>query len=230
MTTQTKQPKKQIRRGSVANKATIAAQFATIIPNMTELQLTIPQAKFAITYATNGFDSASAYREAFDKRLKDSEAKHRATWLLARDNIRAAVVTVISHWLNEKKIRLEQEIIQSYYAQAFYDPSMFINTDGSPAFETWDDIPAAWRCCVESIETKMSASGLHTRTVIKLVDRTKALDRLAKLTALAAMTTEPAVINQTTNVQNNITAVVNQDADTAARLSSIFSAASELED
>lgn len=162
----------------------LTQQILHFLPNFHESGMTIQEAMFAIEYASNGFNAAAAYRQQYDKRLSDGRAEVRAQTLLRNDAVRQAVVDVVTLWINEKRLRLEREVIASLYAQAFYDPAMFVTPDGCVAFDAWEDIPAEWRCCVEGIEQRRDKAGVPY-TTIKLVDRKWALDRLSRLVALA---------------------------------------------
>jgi hypothetical protein len=85
---------------------------------------------------------------------------------------------------NEKEIKtnLPQILLEQLYAQATYDPGMFIDKNGDPKFKDWDEIPENYRCCVEGIETNWHGKDADRKSVkIKLVDREKARKYLTKL-------------------------------------------------
>lgn len=162
----------------------LTQQILQFLPDFHDTKLTIQEALFAIEYASNGFDGHAAYAKHFDKRLSRGKAEVRAHALLRRDEVRAAVVAVVTLWINEKKLRLEREVIHVLYCQAFYDPAMFINPDGSLAFANWKEIDPEWRVCIEGIEAKRDQKG-NEYIVIKLVDRKWALDKLSRLLSIA---------------------------------------------
>ena len=77
---------------------------------------------------------------------------------------------------------LPMTLFERLEIQATYDPSMFINPDGSIAFKSWDDIPPKFRCCVEGAETKFyGKDAIVDVQVLKLVDRKWAMKELMKM-------------------------------------------------
>lgn len=165
-----------------------------ILPDWKAHGLSPKDAKFVVLYCTNGFDPGQAYIEATGKNLGEKAARSLGTRLLGAPPIAKAVTSVIGAWLAEKRVKLEQQIIESLYAQAFYDPSMFMELDGSPKFTSWDEIPKEYRCCVESIKTEHFPRG-GSQTTIKMVDRRWALERLARYMALAAGANPSTITN-----------------------------------
>jgi hypothetical protein len=65
--------------------------------------------------------------------------------------------------------------------QAFYDPTMFFNPDGTVRFQSWDEIPERFRHCIEGMEVKYYGKDADKRVImLKLVNREKAQMQLAK--------------------------------------------------
>jgi len=108
-------------------------------------------------------------------------ARYQAQQWMRRDNIRQGIQRILEWEIDSMSMSLKNDIIGQLYKQAFYDPAMFINGNGSPRFESLDDIPLEWRCCVESIKTNMHPKNTNVVTYeIKLANRGEARRELSK--------------------------------------------------
>ena len=108
-------------------------------------------------------------------------ARYQAQQWMRRDNIRQGIQRILEWEIESMSMSLKNDIIGQLYKQAFYDPAMFINGNGSPRFESLDDIPLEWRCCVESIKTNMHPKNTSIVTYeIKLANRGEARRELSK--------------------------------------------------
>jgi hypothetical protein len=151
------------------------------ISKVSELGLTKKQAFFVIEYATNGFNIYQAYLDAgFNpktRKLGESSARQ----LLKQDKINSAFKEIINLYLGEKREKMESMIIEQLYQQAFYDIADFVNIDGSPKHQNISEYPKNIRCCIKNIETKYYGKNADIAvTVLDLVDRDKAVDKLSK--------------------------------------------------
>lgn len=108
-------------------------------------------------------------------------ARYQAQQWMRKDSIRQGIQRILEWELDSMSMSLKNDIIGQLYKQAFYDPAMFINGNGSPRFTSLDDIPLEWRCCVESIKTNMHPKNTSVVTYeIKLANRGEARRELSK--------------------------------------------------
>jgi hypothetical protein len=140
---------------------------------------------FVAEYLTNGFHETNAYLVTVAR--KNAAEGSRASCgveacrILKQPMISEAVKEMMGVWLDEKKQKLEKEIIEVLYKRAFYDPEKLVKQDGSPAFTDWKDIPQNMRVCVDSIETRAYGKDAdRSITVMKLANRENAMRELAK--------------------------------------------------
>ena len=104
--------------------------------------------------------------------------------------------------LENGKVKLSKQLFDGWFTLAFYDPSVFINEDGAPAFTSWDQVPAEQRKCIESIETKAyGKDGLVTITSIKLADRKFYMDKLDKYIGMTRELKELTIVSKVTKEQ-----------------------------
>jgi len=144
-----------------------------------KMQLTPKEIKFCTEYISNGYNATQAYMTVYPTSGKNTAMVTSVQYLL-KPKLKEAVGIILCEWISEKKVALENQIIASLYLQAFYDPKMFIQIDGTPNFKDWDDIPKDLRICIEGIETKYYGQSERKVIIVKLVDRNKALERLDK--------------------------------------------------
>lgn len=196
------------------------SELKKVTPYLDEIEpkLTSRQRLFSWYYCFNGFNAADACRRAGHKYKNADDAQASAKYYsiigaqnLTKPVIKEAIKLILQNELDTNKEKLETELFDLYYVQATYDPSMFYNTDGSPRFETWDEIPKKFRCCVESLETKYYGKDAHKAvTIMKLVDRKNAQDKLAKYVKM---------LNDDSGVNIN---VIGPDDETIKELNNIF--------
>lgn len=171
-----------------------------------DLNLTLKQRKFVYFYVMNGNNGVEAVKNAgytkakYKKWLENKQKKIENgeeltekeqyfvdfTILLAQNlvklSIKNAIKVLQNNLVDNEKLNIPTELIEKYKVMANYDPTMFFDKYGEPVFESLQDVPEKYRCCVESIETKYHGKDADRRTtVIKLVDRKWALDRLDRL-------------------------------------------------
>jgi len=145
------------------------------------LGLTIKEAKFAIAYYANGFNAPDAYRRAGYAGADKEWGKFQSYKITKRTPVEKAIKLLAEQDLGVKTEVIKSKVISQLYEQAFYDPSDFINADGSPKFERLEDLPREKRCCVKKVETKRyGRDGDYQVTSIDLADRNKAMEVLGK--------------------------------------------------
>jgi phage terminase small subunit len=163
-------------------KKKTAKEIKQIVPDYVKQNLKLGEARFIAEYITNGFMIANAYNAAFCTTKRNDSAKKSGIMLLKKPHIKKALSELMEAWLCEKKESMETNIIKVLWNQAFYDISMYVNPDGSVAFDSWDDIPEDKRYCVASIKKKVAGTGRYTTqyTEIEFTDRKSALEKLSK--------------------------------------------------
>jgi hypothetical protein len=137
--------------------------------------------KFVVEYLNNGMNAGQAYLKHVAKKpdITMDTAYTNGCLLLRNPKIREALRIVITDWLEEKRGKLEKELIDVLYRRAFYDISIFQNENGE--FKELEDIPNEWRCCVDGVEKKYYGKDATTSVIIlKLADRDRAIDKLDK--------------------------------------------------
>lgn len=189
-------------------------EVSNLIPNYRQIPITLGEARFVITYLTNGRDYADAYMKAIAPTAKEKACTMGGAKFLRRPEIQKAIQVVTDAMLGERKMELEHKILDVLWHQAFFDPAKLIEVDGRPAFSTWDDVPLPLRYCIEDIETKFY--GQHADrswTRLKFVDRKQALKELA--TYVGMMKGVAAAVN------------LNLSPETEVLMKAIFSSAKD---
>jgi len=182
-------------------------------------RLTNLQRAFVWYYCHNGFSAANAAKLAgYKSGSKRGKVNKKSTNLyyavqgnenLNHAYIIDAVQLVVRNIVDIEKNSIEPKLFENWMSQAFYDPALFVNPDGTIAFRSWDEIPQQYHCCVISIEKKYYGRNADKEViVIKLADKKYAQDKLDKLIQL---TKEPSEID------------VNLKEETLDRLENILS-------
>lgn len=191
MKSSTKSPKKPASKSKTLPKVKVLKRYALpdgckpedFFPGWKEAGATLPEVYFAIEYLSNGFDAGKAYAEVFP------QDPHRKALLGGQSYLRRPTVQKIlseytTAWLRGRVSYLEKEILDTTLARALYDPALFLNPDGSPAFTSWDEIPPAYRRCIEGIDVKFWGKDADRQSItFNLASRSEALAQLTKLLA-----------------------------------------------
>lgn len=191
MKSSTKSPKKPASKSKTLPKVKVLKRYALpdgckpedFFPGWKEAGATLPEVYFAIEYLSNGFDAGKAYAEVFP------QDPHRKALLGGQSYLRRPTVQKIlseytTAWLRGRVSYLEKEILDTTLARALYDPALFLNPDGSPAFTSWDEIPPAYRRCIEGIDVKFWGKDADRQSItFNLASRSEALGQLTKLLA-----------------------------------------------
>jgi len=157
--------------------------------------LGLKERAFAWYYCYNGGNKSDAYRRAYcsvkvsskGKLIVDREISQDSLYcggdrLYRKARVHEAILKIRADMESKVREDVQQSIIDQLVVQATYDPQMFVNPDGSPAFSSWDQIPPKYRCCVEGIETRKHGKEADVTTIfIKLVNRDRAREQLQKL-------------------------------------------------
>lgn len=160
-------------------------ELKALLPDWRSTGATVKQVRFAVEYMTNGFDAQAAYLSTSEVPIKKATAASRA-YILLKDPVVIKLQSLFTdQWLGEKKAKLEKEIVETLWAQAFYDPAVLMDTDGSPKFKNWDDVPLVMRRVIEGIDTKYFGQGAtQSQTTITLTKRHSAVMALAQYIAM----------------------------------------------
>ena len=123
---------------------------------------------------------AYSLAKAEDYDVMDGAQKRRVGFLAGRffrrPVIRKAVQTLLSEVMGPINDTLAYRIIKTYQLRAFYDPGEIINEKGELAVPLQE--LGELSVCVDGIDTKNTAYG--STSTVKLADRDKALEMLAK--------------------------------------------------
>jgi hypothetical protein len=183
---------------------------------------------FAWYYVYNGNHKSDAHsRSAYGKLnkktgkieidkeiIKKHNDKGQYTWghkiaieagrLYNKPYIQESIRRIQEEFIKTIKLMVPQSIVEQLHIQATYDPSMFIDIDGSPCYKKLTDIPQKYRCCVEGIETKYYGRNADKKVVsIKLVDRDKARKHLLRMIPEHMLAPEKiTLIHKTVDVNN----------------------------
>jgi hypothetical protein len=174
--------------------------------------LNIKDILFLAEYVSNGFNAIDAWLNSHGR--KNGSRNHAGGMgraLLKTDGMREALRIFLEIWLAERKGKLETKIIDVLMARAFYDIADFINADGSPKFESLEDVPEAKRCVIDGIETRSYGKDADKQhTVLKLADREKAIE---KLSAYIKLYRDPTgvVLELTEDTVRNLKRVFGED-------------------
>ena len=150
-------------------------------PGWKDAGATLPEVYFAVEYLSNHFDPAQAYRTVFPAEPPKRSAVCGQAYL-RRPTVQKILGEYTRAWLRGRVAFLEKEVMDTTLARALYDPAMFLNPDGSPAFTDWNDVPEAYRRCIEGIDVKFWGKDADKQTVtFTLANRSEALGQLMKL-------------------------------------------------
>ena len=159
-------------------------QAEDMFPDWKDAGATLPEVYFAVEYLTNGFDASRAYSTVFPAGTRRKATWGGAAWL-RRPTVQHLLSSYTSAWLRGRIAYLEKEIMDTTVARAFYDPSMFLKPDGSPAFDRWDDIPEVFRRCIEGIDVKFWGKDATRQSITyTLANRGDALKQLTQILSL----------------------------------------------
>lgn len=179
--------------------------------------LTDKQRGYAWYYCFNNGVKSDAFRRAYDGRFSSKLNKIIFKNKIAEDTVGTRAYLTHKHVLVGQSIRLirqeiertirenmNQTILEQLQIQASYDPGMFIYPNGTPKFKTWDDIPPAYRCCVEAITTsRYGKNGGIVETNIKLVNRATARAELLKIAPGLLQPTKSELLVKTLDEKGN---------------------------
>lgn len=181
-----------------------------------ERKLTKEQRAFAWYYVHNGGNKCDAYRRAYmykynanTRKLVQHKEINAATVgtggnrVFKMEQIQRCIQLIRQEIESKIKLDVPQTMLQQLQIQATYDPSMFVNVDGTAAFTKWDDIPREYRCCIENIEPGKYGSK------IKLVDREVARKKLLQL-APGLLSPEKIEVKHTTVDKDGTEVGINQ--------------------
>jgi len=159
------------------------AQITAIVPDWKKLGASVSEARFAAEYCANGFNAVEAYRCAVNPCMRHNQLLQYSSAMMTKAGVMACINAYSKGWIGDRLHQVKCKIVDTHMTQAFYDISMFVNTDGSLAFNSWEDIPPQLRCAVKSIKKKVYGKDADREEIeIELVDRLPSLGILQKLT------------------------------------------------
>lgn len=147
-----------------------------------DLGLTQKEMRFVGEYCSNGFDASAALKAAklVPESITTTEARLRSLEILNKQNINTAITRFVSSELDPYRDKLNYQVLTAMQARAFYDPSVFFETDGTA--RPLDAIPANMRQAIDSVEIKhYGKDGLVLETIYKLADKGQSIKSLREL-------------------------------------------------
>lgn len=157
----------------------VVGSIKRAFPFFKDLKLHAREILFVYRYVNNNFNAQEAYTFAGLGGTKKTIEVNSCQYL-KRPRVQEGMKKYLEDILGDERNELEKKLFDIFFVQAFYDPSMFYNLNGTPKFKKWADIPEKYRCCVESLETKMYGKDARSIVVLKLIDRKWAQDKLDK--------------------------------------------------
>lgn len=159
-------------------------QAEDMFPDWKDMGATIQEVYFSVEYLTNGFDAQKAYAALFPAETP-KKAAFGGNSYLRRPTVQRLLSAYTAAWLRGRVAYLEKEVLDTTMARAFYDPAKFLNPDGTPAFDSWDDIPPVYRRCIEGIDVKFWGKDASRQSVsYTLANRAEAMQQLTRLLGL----------------------------------------------
>jgi hypothetical protein len=193
-------PTDAIADGHAKEKMT-PEEIKAIIPDWKSTGASIQEARFAAEYCANGFDATSAYLTAVNSCVKKSTAMQLGARMLSREGVAKCITEYSTMFIGGRLLEVRNKIMDTFWAQAFYDPATFINPDGSPVFTTWDDVPPNLRSAILSIKTKVYGKDADREVIeIELADRRPAIK---ELTAFLKVVSEAIKIEKDAKAAEN---------------------------
>lgn len=180
------------KKGHNPDPRKTVTEIKAILPDYRKRGITTLEAKFAAEYLTNGLNPREAYRNSVGRRGEtDRTCDIKAKSMLQCPGVQEAIHLHGEQWLAEKRRVFERDIVGMLNIRAFYDPALLINPDGSPAFQTWEELPEELRRCIDGIETRIvraptagtarkPALPAVVETKVKLANRMEAVQMLAQ--------------------------------------------------
>lgn len=155
------------KKGTHPDPRKTVTEIQAILPDYRKHGITTQEAKFAAEYLTNGLNPREAYRNSIGRRGEtDKTCEKKAKSMLQCPGVQQAIYLHGERWLAEKRKVFERDIVGMLNTRAFYDPALLINTDGSPAFKTWEELPEDLRRCIDGIETRIIKVGAPAQPAV----------------------------------------------------------------
>lgn len=169
-----------------------------IFPDWRKNGATYKEAFFAAEYLINGFNQTEAARAVSEPGLLDASYTSMGSSFMRSPKVQELLDDYTTAWLRGKAFELEKNVIETLQAQAFYDVSMFLNSDGTPRFSSWDEVPVPFRRCIEGMSRKFYGSNAQRETLdITFTKRDTALKALA--TYISIIKNGPTAANDQKN-------------------------------
>jgi len=174
-------PKKKVQNHPKIKKTYQKNPFKPMYSLFQDLNLKPKQIKFIIIYCNNNFNGRKAYLEAGYKSNTEGAMDSTVSILLKNKKVLEGLRRFLDSILGSAKTELEKRLFDTFFHQAFYDPEMFYNLDGTVKASSWDEIPKEYHCCIESLEQRFYGKDADKKvTILKLIDRKWAQDKLDK--------------------------------------------------
>ena len=162
------------------------------------IRLDAQERLFVYHYFISGFDAAKAMEYAYPDFEPSGDVSMAAMGKIVagKRSVLKGVRVLVDYFLSERKNVLAKTILDVLEAQAFYDVADIINDDGE-LVRPLAEMTREQRLAIKGVERKYFGKDADVETtVVTLVDRQAALDKLAKFVQLFIETPPPQNKNE----------------------------------
>lgn len=140
---------------------------------------------FCSLYVTNGFNASAAFKATFPGEKRGVGNSTTPMLFLQRPSVQKLINLYMSSWIGVKANELNYRLTQTLFSMAFYDPAALILPDGTPRFNSWEEVPPELRCCIKKIRTVYYGKDADRAVLeVDLADRYEALKAVSRFMAV----------------------------------------------
>jgi len=179
-----KTEKKRGKYSKKKGKMTLSNARKMLSIELEDLRLKAREIRFVAAFCMT-WDQQKAYEMAGYRTTKRGSAASAASRLLNSVNVSAAIKRYVSKAVEPYKDRLNFMLLEMWYKRAFYDISVFYNSDGTR--KELDEIPQEWRVCIDGIAIKRHGKNpMEDYDVLwNICNRTEALKEIRTVLEMA---------------------------------------------
>lgn len=174
---------KKEKKGNKKLKITLKNAKELLDFDYKDLKLKPREIRFVAAFCAT-WDQKKSYLMAGYKATTENSLYANSTRLISNDKISTAIQRYVSKAIEPYKDRLNLMLLEVWYRRAFYDVSIFYNSDGT--IKDLDEIPEEWRICIDRINIRhYGKESTNSETVWSLCSRTEALKEIRSVLELA---------------------------------------------
>jgi phage terminase small subunit len=137
---------------------------------------TMQEAVFVIAYLRSNDKTAAA-----NLAYPNAKPKPNGEVVILRPSVQKILGLATKNLVGAKFNELRMRLTSMLWERAFYDPKNYFNPDGTPAFQSWDEVPPYMRCVIDNIETKAYGKDAFMVTTMKTANRMESLKMMMEL-------------------------------------------------